>query len=90
MRSPAVALAPLFCSASIAAADPADNQPPQCGLLLKLTGATFSQFFPKTAATFDCNPQYVFHVPQAQWGTTLGANRIATKFLGPNVITPQS
>jgi hypothetical protein len=68
---------------------PAANLPPDCGMIIKLTGTTFSQFFPKTAGTFDCNPEYVFHVPQAEWGTTLGANRVATKFLGPNVITPR-
>ena len=64
--------------------------PPDCGMLLKLTGSTWSQFYPKTQGMFDCSPKYVFHEPQADWGTTLGANRIATKFLGPNVITPKS
>jgi len=71
-----------------AAGDPAENLPPECGMLLKLTGSTFSQFFPKTAGTFDCNPEYRYHVPQAQWGTTLGADRISTKFLTPNIIKP--
>jgi len=70
--------------------DPSANLPPSCGMLIKLTGTTFSQFYPKTLGTFDCNPKYVFHVPPAEWGTTLGANRIATKFLGPSIITPQS
>jgi len=70
--------------------DPAANLPPDCGMLIKLTGTTFSQFFPKTAGAFDCNPKYIFHVPPAEWGTTLGANRISTKFLGPGIITPQS
>jgi len=73
-----------------APADPGDNMPPDCGLLLKLTGSTWSQFYPKTQGMFDCNPEYVFHVPEADWGTTLNANRVATKYLGPNIITPQT
>jgi hypothetical protein len=71
-------------------ADPADNLPPQCGLLLKLTGTTFSQFYPKAIGQFDCNPKYLFKISQADWGTTLNAQRLATKFLGPGVLYPQS
>jgi hypothetical protein len=74
-----------------AAADPADNLPPQCGLIIKLTGTTFSQFYPKTAGQYDCNPKYLYKVtPPSAYGTTLGADRVATKFLGPNLIKPQS
>jgi hypothetical protein len=71
-------------------ADPGGNIPPQCGMLLKLTGTTFSQFYPKTLGQFDCNPKYLFKISQAHWGTTLNAQRISPKFLGPNVIYPQS
>jgi len=73
-----------------APADPGNNTPPDCGLIMKLTGTTWSQFYPKTLGQFDCNPSYVFHVPASAWGTTLNAQRISTKFLGPNVIYPQS
>jgi hypothetical protein len=73
-----------------APADPGNNMPAKCGLLLKLTGTTWSQYYPKTLGQFDCNDKYVFKVAQADWGTTLGADRIATKFLGPNVLKPQS
>ena len=73
-----------------APADPGNNKPPQCGLIMKLTGTSWSQFYPKTIGQFDCNPQYLFHVSSANWGTTLGADRVATKFLGPTIIKPQT
>jgi hypothetical protein len=69
--------------------DPGKNTPPSCGLLLKLTGTTFSQFYPKTAGQFDCNPKYLYKVPQSAWGTTLNSDRLATKFLSSNIIKPQ-
>jgi hypothetical protein len=71
-------------------ADPGGNLPPQCGMLLKLTGMTFSQYYPKTVGQFDCNPKYLFKISPAHWGTTLNAQRLSPKFLGPNVIYPQS
>jgi hypothetical protein len=71
-------------------ADPGANVPPKCGMLLKLTGTTWSQFYPKTAGQFDCNDKYLFKISQANWGTTLGPDRIATKFLSASVLKPQS
>ena len=56
-----------------APADPGANLPPKCGMILKLTNTTWSQYYPKTAAQFDCNDKYLFKVSQANWGTTLGA-----------------
>jgi hypothetical protein len=73
-----------------AAGDTGNNLPPECGMLLKLTGTTFSQFYPKTTGQFDCSPQYRYHVPQSAWGTTLNSNRLATKFMPANPIMPQS
>ena len=72
-----------------APADPGNNMPPQCGMLLKLTGTNWSQFYPKTTAQFDCNSKYLFKISQANWGTTLNSQRIATKFLTSNIITPK-
>ncbi|MDE3203991.1 MAG: ABC transporter substrate-binding protein [Acidobacteriota bacterium] len=69
--------------------DPGNNTPPQCGMLLKLTGTTFSQAYPSTRGQFDCNPEYLFKIPQSAWGTTLNSDRLATKFLSANVIKPQ-
>ena len=73
-----------------AQADPGGNVPPQCGMLLKLTGTTFSQFYPKTLGQFDCDPKYLFKISPAHWGTTLNSQRLSPKFLGPNVLYPQS
>ncbi len=61
-----------------------------CGMLLKLTDTTWSQYYPTTQGQFDCNPQYLYHVPQSAWGTTLNSQRMATKFLSSNLIMPQS
>jgi len=72
------------------ATDPGGNLPPACGMLLKLTGTTFSRFYPKAPAKFDCSDKYLFKISQAHWGTTLGPDRVATTFLGPKVIMPQS
>jgi hypothetical protein len=59
-------------------------------MLLKLTGTTWSQYYPKTMGQFDCSPQYLYHVPASAWGTTLNSQRLATKFLSSNLIMPQS
>src|SRR5581483_3268797 len=70
--------------------DPGANLPASCGILVKLVGSTYSQFYPQTAGQFDCKDKYRFKVSQSAWGPTLGADRIATKSLRPNVITPQA
>ena len=73
-----------------APADPGNNTPPQCGMLLKLTGTNWSQYYPKTEAQFDCNSKYLFKISQANWGTTLNSQRLATKFLTSSIISPKS
>ena len=73
-----------------AQADPGGNVPPQCGMLLKLTGTTFSQYYPKTLGQFDCQPKYLFKISPAHWGTTLNSQRLSPKFLSSSVILPQS
>jgi hypothetical protein len=72
-----------------AADDPGSNLPPQCGMLLKLTETTWSQYYPKTRGQFDCSPKYLYRVLSSAWGTTLNSQRLATKFLSPNLIKPQ-
>ena len=71
-----------------AVTDPGANMPSDCGMLVKLTGTSWAQFYPKAQGQFDCNPSYVVHITGAAQGTTLNASRISTKFLGPGVITP--
>lgn len=70
--------------------DPASNMPVSCGMILKLDKTKWTQFFPAETGKFDCNDKYVAKVPQQAWGTTLNADRIATKFLTKDYIKPQS
>ena len=72
-----------------AVADPGSNKPPACGLLVKLTGTKWSQFYPGTRGQMQCDPRFVAKITGAAIGTTLNGSRISTKFLGPNVILPQ-
>lgn len=62
--------------------------PPDCGMLVKLTGTTWAQYYPKTQGQMDCNPSYVIHITGSAQGTTLGADRVSTKFLDASVIKP--
>jgi ABC-type branched-subunit amino acid transport system substrate-binding protein len=73
-----------------AATDPGANLPPQCGMLLKLTGGTWAQAFPAKQATLDCSPSYRVTVTGAQVGVTLNKDRITTKYLSDKVIKPQT
>jgi hypothetical protein len=69
--------------------DPGANLPPTCGLLMHLTGTKFEQFYPKTLGELECKPEYRAQITGAAIGTTLGPDRIATKFLGGTLIKPQ-
>jgi hypothetical protein len=61
--------------------NPGENLPPQCGLVLKLTGTKWTRFFPEKAATYDCSPDYVKKVTGPVVDrVALDANRKATKF----------
>jgi ABC-type branched-subunit amino acid transport system substrate-binding protein len=59
---------------------PADNKPPECGLVLKLTGTAYQQWNPAQAGQFDCNPDYVVPVTGAVVDqAALGPDRVSTK-----------
>jgi hypothetical protein len=73
-----------------ASTDPGNNKPPSCGIIIKLTGTTFSREYPTKAGSFDCQSDYIQPVPKNLWGVTLNSDRIATTFLTPNIIKPQS
>lgn len=72
-----------------AATDPGRNMPSQCGLLVELRGDTYTQAFPAKRGEFTCDPRYLVKTEPSTWGTELNGNRISTKYLNPNVITPQ-
>ena len=73
-----------------AAADPGNNMPPQCGLLVKLNGTSWQRAYPTKPGTFDCDPKYIAKVPENLWSTKLNSNRISTTYLTPTAILPQS
>jgi ABC-type branched-subunit amino acid transport system substrate-binding protein len=61
--------------------NPAENMPSECGLLLKLEGATFVRFDPPEEGTFDCDPSYVQPVTgQVVDRVKLGPDRVSTLF----------
>jgi len=58
--------------------DPGANQPPDCGLVLKLDGTKYVQWNPAEAATYACSPDYVVKVTGPVVDkANLDANRIA-------------
>ena len=72
-----------------ATADPGNNMPAACGMLVKLTGTAWSQVYPQTKGQMECSPNFVVKITGAAVGTTLNSSRLSTKFLGPSVILPQ-
>lgn len=72
-----------------ATTDPGNNMPSECGLLVELNGDTYTQAFPAEQGEFKCDPAYLVKTDPSTWGADLGPDRISTKYLGPNVITPQ-
>jgi len=73
-----------------ASTDPGGNLPPSCGMLLKLDKTTWTQAFPTKQAELQCDPAYRFKTPASTYGATLNPDRIATRFLTPDVIKPQA
>ena len=64
-----------------AESNPAENLPPDCGMLLKLDGTEFVQVAPEEEGEFDCGPENVIEiegpvVDQAE----LGPDRVSTKY----------
>ncbi len=58
--------------------------------MVSLKGADYSQAFPADKGEFKCDPQYLVKTDPSTWGTELNADRVATKYLNPNVITPKA
>ncbi len=59
--------------------NPGSNKPPQCGLVLKLEGTKYVQWYPETAGDYDCDPSYVTQVTGPVVDkVNLNADRIAT------------
>ncbi|EOM77162.1 hypothetical protein Rrhod_1410 [Rhodococcus rhodnii LMG 5362] len=73
-----------------AVTDPGANLPSPCGLMVQLDGADYSQAYPSDSAQFECDERYLVRTDASTWGTELGEDRVATKFLGPAVLTPRA
>ena len=64
-----------------AEANPGENLPPQCGLVLKLEGTKYVQAYPEKEGTFDCDPKYVQNVTgRVVDQAKLGPDRISTLY----------
>lgn len=73
-----------------AESNPADNRTPYCGLLMEVKGDTFEQVVPSAKGEFDCSdgPR---PAGKEEWGgIELTKDRIATKYLTDDVLTPSS
>jgi hypothetical protein len=58
--------------------NPASNKPPDCGLVLKLSGTSYTRYYPEGAGTYDCDPSYVVQVTGAVVDqANLDANRVS-------------
>jgi ABC-type branched-subunit amino acid transport system substrate-binding protein len=58
--------------------NPASNKPPDCGLVLKLSGTSYTRYYPEGAGTYDCDPSYVVNVTGAVVDQAhLDANRVS-------------
>jgi ABC-type branched-subunit amino acid transport system substrate-binding protein len=72
-----------------ASGNPSKNLPPNCGLLMKLSGTKWVQAYPKKLGTFDCATKYVAPNSGSIIGTTLNSQRYATQYATATVIKPQ-
>ena len=68
-------------SADLAESNPAENLPPQCGMLLKLDGTEWVQVAPEEEGEFDCSPDHVVEVsgPFVD-AVKLGPDRVSTLY----------
>jgi hypothetical protein len=63
--------------------NPGANEPPECGITVKMEGGTYVRFDPKEAGEFDCDPAYIRPVSgEIVDRVQLDANRVSTKYLG--------
>jgi ABC-type branched-subunit amino acid transport system substrate-binding protein len=63
-----------------APSDPGNNEPPTCGLMIRLDGTSFERVAPKEKGTYECDESYVYKVkPDSDLllRNKIGADRIA-------------
>ncbi len=70
-----------------AESNPGDNRTPVCGLLTEVRGDAYEQIFPEEKGEFFCAEER--KAPASAWGgIELTEDRIATKYLTDDVLTP--
>ena len=70
--------------------DPANNSPQECAILVSVSGDSYEQIQPAEKGEWYCSENGARKAPESAWGVELNEDRIATDFLSPDVLTPQS
>lgn len=73
-----------------AEANPGDNRTPICGLLTEVKGDSYEQIVPETKGEYFCVDKARPGTPEELGGIELTDDRIATKYLTDDVLTPSS
>lgn len=69
-------------------ANPGENLPPSCSLMMQVKGGTYEQVAPATKGEFYC-ADAPLDTPESFWGVELNEDRIATTYLTDDIITPE-
>jgi hypothetical protein len=70
--------------------NPGDNRTPVCSLLAEVTGKTYEQIVPEAKGEYFCVDQARPGTPEELGGIELTDDRLATKYLTDDIITPSS
>lgn len=73
-----------------AESNPGDNRTPTCGILMQVTGDTYEQIVPDAKGEYFCVDKARPGTPAELGGIELNGDRIATKYLTDDIITPSS
>lgn len=73
-----------------AESNPGDNRTPICGLLTEVKGDAYEQIIPAAKGEYFCTEKARTAPPSAWGGIELTDDRIATKYLTDDVLTPSS
>lgn len=72
-----------------AEANPGENEPPRCALLVAVKGGSYEQVAPATQGEFYC-VDAPLTTDESTWGVELNEDRIATTYLTDDVIVPEA
>lgn len=72
-----------------AESNPGDNRTPICGILTQVKGDGYEQIVPEAKGEYFCTDKARV-APESAWGIELNQDRLATKYLTDDIITPSS